>query len=369
MEADAAAQDAYSQELFAASTALDSTLVAAVLSYRSTQRAAQLQSTNERMAAYVDALDRWDQLEQTPESALALASARATAAYWTGYVANDNAWYAAQDAHAAEWIGTVAAADATYFSQMSQASSAANGTVLSAIATLALSGADREQSLTTGISSLGSTLNSTLLTNATTWFGTVLSAGESADSQSIANAVGRDMTTSSAAGTFVGQINANYLASVVSQTAAGVAFVNSISSTIIAVGESIAAQMTGTSDSVISSAPSEPTGESQVESFGAGTEASECEEDWRPDNDPYGSFGSGWWYYFWEDPHPVTQVAQGVAVTAGAAAGGLAVASYAGVSQIGVVGLTQIPAQATLEINAALGAAGAAAGTAANSEP
>ncbi|MFV0442896.1 MAG: hypothetical protein ACK5Q5_04930 [Planctomycetaceae bacterium] len=42
---------------------------------------------------------------------------------------------------------------------MSQASSTANGTVFGAMATLALSGADREESLTTGLSSLGSTLS------------------------------------------------------------------------------------------------------------------------------------------------------------------------------------------------------------------
>ncbi|MFV0446092.1 MAG: Ig-like domain-containing protein [Planctomycetaceae bacterium] len=233
MEADAAAQDAYSQELFAASSTLDSTLVAAVLSYNSAKRAVSSQSTNERMEAYVDALDRWDQQEQTPESALALASVRATAAYWTGYVANDNAWYAAQDAHAAEWIGTVAAADATYFSQMSQASSTANGTVLSAIATLALSGADREQSLTTGISGLGSTLNSTLLTNATTWFGTVLSAGQSADDGSIANAVGRSLALSGAAQSLQAQLVSNTMGAISSVTAADTTTVSALGSTLI----------------------------------------------------------------------------------------------------------------------------------------
>jgi len=67
-------------------------------------------------------------------------------------------------------------------------------------------------------------------------------------------------------------------------------------------------------------------------------------DDYRPlpDSDP------GYLYYFWDNPHPITRGAQIVGGGALVTAGGLAAASTYGISQIGAVSLSALPAQAMI---------------------
>ncbi len=78
---------------------------------------------------------------------------------------------------------------------------------------------------------------------------------------------------------------------------------------------------------------------------------------------PEPGFWTGYWHYLWNpgqmdsDLQSYQQAALTTAVVAGAGAGGLAYASYAGISQIGAVGLASLPAQAAIEIYLVRGAA------------
>lgn len=78
---------------------------------------------------------------------------------------------------------------------------------------------------------------------------------------------------------------------------------------------------------------------------------------------PEPGFLAGYWYYLTHpgqmdsDLQNYQNLALTTAAVSGAAAGGLAYASYAGVSQIGAVGLTSLPTQAAIELHMASGAA------------